>query len=179
NDPRFASFRQWMSEHGKATYYGYLLAYPKMTFSQPLIYATQMLNGTSDVVLFSEPTDMYRNPTHKQQFIPRWIRALSKLVFPVMPRWAYGLIYIVMICLAALALLRKWSLVPWLVIGIILLTIYPLMVIVWHGDPLEMGRHALPIAINFRLAGWLALGFLVDRWFYIYNKKKYLSSPSI
>lgn len=170
-DPRFAPLRQWMSEHGKATYYGYLLAYPEMTFSQPLIYATQLLNGTSDTVLFTEPTDMYRGPVHKNQFIPRWIRGLSKLVYPIMPQWTYGLVYLGMICLAALALLRKWSLVPWIIISTILVTIYPLMVIVWHGDPLEMGRHALPIAINFRLAGWLAIAFLVDQSITKFKKK--------
>ena len=37
-----------------------------------------------------------------------------------------------------------------------------MMFIIWHGEPLEIERHAVQIGIQLRLAGWLALPLLID-----------------
>jgi hypothetical protein len=36
--------------------------------------------------------------------------------------------------------------------------------VVWHGDPMEIERHALQIAIQIRLMLWLVLLLAVDHW---------------
>ena len=45
----------------------------------------------------------------------------------------------------------------WVVILALVVSIYPLMFIVWHGNPQEIERHALQIAVQLRLAGWMAV----------------------
>jgi ABC-type Fe3+ transport system permease subunit len=63
------------------------------------------------------------------------------------------------LCVAGAALWlrgsKKRSL--WIVILALVASIYPLMFIVWHGNPQEIERHALQIAVQLRLAGWLAV----------------------
>jgi hypothetical protein len=66
------------------------------------------------------------------------------------------------VLLTAWAIFRRWNLVPWLVVGVFVLTTYPLMALIWHAEPMEIGRHALPVSVNFRFAGWLAVVFLLD-----------------
>ena len=51
----------------------------------------------------------------------------------------------------------------WLVIAVFLVSLYPLMFIVWHGNPIEIERHAAPVGIQFRLAGWMAVVLLLDQ----------------
>jgi hypothetical protein len=171
-DPAYEPVRQWTTAHGKVTYIGYLLTHPSMTLSQPLEYAYELLNGASETLLYggSVPArDSYRRSPQINQVLPRYIRGLTKILFPVLPVWAYGIIYFGLVCLAGWALLHKWDPVIWLVIFIVLITIYPQMILVWFGDPLEMWRHALQISIGFRLAGWLTLGFAVDHWISAYR----------
>ncbi len=50
-----------------------------------------------------------------------------------------------------------------MVLAAILITIYPMLVLNWHGDPFEIARHAEQIAIQFRLAFWLAVLFIADQ----------------
>jgi hypothetical protein len=177
--PKFEAMRQWIKEHGKATYIKYLLTNPGMTLSQPLIYVTQILNGTAEEVLYHSYEGAYRKPLHTKQFVPRWMRLLTKAVFPTVPGWAYGILYLGFLGLSGWALWRGWNTVLWLVIAALLITLYPYMILIWFGDPLEIGRHALQIAISLRLAGILALALTVDRWLYLRRKKAAQSTLTV
>ncbi|HEX6836761.1 MAG TPA: hypothetical protein VF334_09325, partial [Polyangia bacterium] len=42
-------------------------------------------------------------------------------------------------------------------------TVYPLVVLVWHGDALEIQRHALVAMVSSRLALWGAYAVCIDR----------------
>jgi hypothetical protein len=42
-------------------------------------------------------------------------------------------------------------------------TIYPLMVLVWHGDAMETQRHALVVMVSSRLVLWGVYAVSVDR----------------
>jgi hypothetical protein len=170
-DPRLEAFRQWMSQHGKATYLGYLLTHPKTTLSQPLVNASEIFAGTATETLYESGTDWYRNPMHPNEFIPRYIRGLTKLIFPRLPLWAIVSIYFGQVVLTAWALFRRWNIAPWLIVGIFVISTYPLMVLIWQAEPLEISRHALPVAIDFHLASWLALAFLMDHLFEVWARK--------
>ena len=173
DDPAFEAVRQWTNAHGKATYIEYLLAHPWLTLTQPLDHSAELLNGTAETVLYGAivATDTYRVPLLQGQVIPRWLRGLTKVLFPILPVWAYAVVYLALAGLAGWALLRGWDPASWLVIAALLVTVYPLMALVWHGNPMEIGRHALQVAIAFRLAGWLALVFAVDRGLHLRKGK--------
>ena len=42
-------------------------------------------------------------------------------------------------------------------------TVYPMMVLVWHGDAMEFQRHALVPMMSLRIALWGAMAVSVDR----------------
>ncbi len=155
NDPSMEPVRQWVNAHGKQTYAGYLLTHLRTTLLAPLIKADLLLNGTLQ----------YGDPDHSQFFpaFPASLRWLTVVLFPILPSTWYALAYLAMLGLAIWAAMRGWGLSAWLVVGAILASMYPLMFLNWHGDPMEIERHALQVAIQFRLVFWLVLLLGVDR----------------
>jgi hypothetical protein len=86
-DPELEPVHQWMKANGKAAYIGYLLSNPGMTISQPIINATQLLDGSAYSVLSQAFRDLYRALLRAQEFLPHWMRAFTRLLFPTMPIW--------------------------------------------------------------------------------------------
>jgi hypothetical protein len=50
----------------------------------------------------------------------------------------------------------------WLVLTILLISLYPMMFIIWHGNPMEIERHATQLGIQFRLAGCMVIPMLLN-----------------
>lgn len=151
NDPSMEPVRQWTNEHGKAVYLGYLLSDLPASLSQPLDHAALLLNGTME----------YGDPDHARLFpsFPESIQGLTNVLFSSLTRSRryMALAYALMLALSAWALLRGWGRGVWGMLFAVLISVYPLMFLNWHGDPMEIERHALQIAIQFRLAFWLII----------------------
>jgi hypothetical protein len=156
-DPAMEPVRQWTDAHGKATYFGYLVAHLNISLRQPLSYAAQLLNGT---MAYGDPDTVKLFPK-----FPASLRAITNGLFPILSRRFAALAYVILVALTAWALLRGWGRGPWWVAAVILISMYPLMLVVWHGDPMEIERHALQIAIQFRLVLWLILLLALDHGF--------------
>jgi hypothetical protein len=154
-DPAMEPVRQWVNAYGKQTYAGYLLANLRTTLRAPLIRADVLLNGTLQ----------YGDPDHTQLFpaFPASLRGLTNVLFPILPLPYYAAAYVVLFTLLGWAVLRGWASSAWWVAGAILVSMYPLMFLNWHGDPMEIERHALQAAIQFRLVFWLLLLLALDR----------------
>ena len=75
----------------------------------------------------------------------------------------YGAAGIFLAGVTGWALYKGWNPVFWGIVAVLLITVYPLLLLAWHGDPLELDRHGLQIAIQFRLAFWLTLILLLDQ----------------
>lgn len=151
NDPSMEPVRRWTNEHGKAVYLGYLLSDLPASLSQPLDNAALLLNGTME----------YGDPDHARLFssFPESIQGLTNVLFSSLTRSRryQALGYVLMLALSAWALLRGWGRGVWWMLFAVLISVYPLMFLNWHGDPMEIERHALQIAIQFRLAFWLII----------------------
>ncbi len=63
----------------------------------------------------------------------------------------------------------------WLAAAVLLISMYPLMFLVWHGNPMEIPRYADQIAVQFRLAGWMILALGLD-WIAFHNLKEAASN---
>jgi hypothetical protein len=57
----------------------------------------------------------------------------------------------------------------WIVVILLLVTLYLLMFLVWHGDTVDMERHATPVGIQLRLAFWMMAVLLADVFAYRYG----------
>ncbi len=145
-------FRQWMSARGIRTYMLFLVSHPLETLTEPL----ERLD-----LLLKPPVGYYGD--RALLVFPGWVYALSAIVYP-------HPLELLLPCIGAIALLAiiltmmHRSRPEWAVPAALLLLTYPMMLIIWHGDSLEVGRHSFLLAMQFRLAGWLLLLFLADAW---------------
>jgi len=152
NDPKMQQVKQWVDQSGKTTYFLYLLNDFGNSLMEPIRQIPDLLDGS---------TLGYHFPIYSSiPFSKQMIEITDAFYF----RWP------VFEWLAGLTLFGGsiWWIFkgqvnsPWFVIMVLTLSIYPLMFIVWHGEPLEIARHALQIGIQFRLAAWMAFIFIVD-----------------
>lgn len=80
------------------------------------------------------------------------------------PRWVGVLgAFLLLGLVGAIVYWRSQDTNPiWLLVSIFMVSLYPLMFLVWHGNPLEIERHAAQIGVQVRLMGWLALVAAAD-----------------
>lgn len=152
HSPEMEAVRQWTNAHGKATYFGYLLSQPLSTLLEPMQAAGTLLDGTG--------MD-YRVPSAPGLAVPRILRGLTRLFFPRAPVWVYAAAWLVLLgaCVFGFIYDRQAA---WLAAAALLISMVPLMFLVWHANPMEIPRHADQIAIQFRLAGWMILALCLD-----------------
>ena len=149
SSPSYQAVNEWLMENGRSVYLAYLLNDPIASLTAPV----------QDIVhLVSPDSTEYRKPIKDT---PGWLISLSRILFPrsllialLLPLISGALILFT----AGRQTLQAWWIVPYL----LLLTVYPLMFIVFHGDAIELERHALQISMQVRLAGWMLLLALVD-----------------
>ena len=141
----------WVSVNGKSTYIKLLLINPLHSMRLPIDYTHQLISPDS-----SE----YRKPTRPT---PRWLSQMSNIIYPKTTEYLLiGLLILGILTLITswVQFLRPWWLIPWF----LLLTAYPLMFIIYHFDAIELERHAMQVALQLRLAGWMMLVYLLDAW---------------
>ncbi len=152
NSPTLQPLRDWIDCCGKQAYLKYLLFTPVETMLEPVEQWQKLVNGGNLE---------YRNPKYAFLELPEKTRQFHELFFPHQA-WAVGLLGLIsLVGVVDYAITKRQPL--WIVVGILFITIYPSMFIVWHGEPLEIERHAAQIGIQWRLAGWWGLVMLVER----------------
>jgi hypothetical protein len=139
--------RDWVNSKGKNIYLQYLLLRLGNSLLEPVYQASKLLNGSSVE---------YRREKQPVRPVPEVIIRISKIFYPRSPL-ILGLMLVLCVAGAALWLRGSKKRSLWIVILALVASIYPLMFIVWHGNPQEIERHALQIAVQLRLAGWLAV----------------------
>ncbi len=136
----------WIKSRGRYVYVRYLIADPVALVLAPLEDIDHMVSPDS-----SE----YRRREHPD---PAWFGALRGILYPkkvgLVLTWAA-----VLLAVLSFALWRQPQSVDYLVPVVLLATAFPLMIVVWHGDAVELERHAAQIAFQLRLALWMGSGF--------------------
>lgn len=151
--PEMARVHEWVINYGRSTYISYLLAYPVDTFLAPFSHLNSLMNGSNQE---------YRYPKYTVLPVPDRVKALTALYYPM--HWPE---MSVLIGITALSIFVAWKkrhpfpVLSWLVVAF-WVAVYPLILIIWHGNPLEIERHAGQIGIMLRLAGWISLVLLLD-----------------
>jgi|GEM_PF-868003 len=154
DDPGMAEVREWVSQYGLSTYLGYLISHPIDSLIEPLRQFPSILLGDNLE---------YHNPRYAVQTIPVWLMDLTRRFYP---RDFYTMIAFV--GLAAFGVIRyifdrNQARSSWIVVAVLLVSLYPMMFIIWHGNPIEIERHAASIGIQLRLMGWMTVALLLDQ----------------
>ncbi len=166
HSPEMEAVRQWTDAHGKATYFSYLLSQPLETLMAPLRDAKTLLDGTA--------MD-YRLPGFEGAVVPRPLRGLTRIMFLRLPGWAYAVAWLALLGASIVGFIYDRQRPTWLAAAVLLISMYPLMLLVWHGNPMEIPRHADQIAIQFRLAAWMIAALILD-WIVFKNLKEAASN---
>lgn len=145
-----AGFRAWFRDRGARTYAIWLLRHPWFAAGAPLGDTGEMLAPSYDA---------YK----PRGFSPPLGSTLDGLVYPAR-RSGLLLLGAAAVALAApkrrLLATRRELLVPAAMVALAVAAAF----VVWHADTIELGRHALAIAVRLRLAAWLLFLAAVGAW---------------
>lgn len=147
-NPELEDFVEWHNENGKQVYLRYLLRDPIEFFLGPIKNITFMVNAN--------PLSYYM----PDGFEPIFPAGLNNLVF--FKYWTlYSKIYTAFLLLAGVVVYiykRKEMLIVPLSMSLLL---YPHALIVWTASGGDVNRHSYQFRVQFRLALWLILIFLL------------------
>lgn len=147
-DPALKEFRDWVYRSGKSSYTRFLLAQPAITIQEPL----RNIEG-----LVAPKLSYYGSPG----FSPILTGALAEVIYfkkwALLWVWASGIIVG-----SAFVIAIQENKLRWLVPLTLVILAYPHAAVAWHGDPMDIGRHALQAGVHFRLGLWMLLLFAGD-----------------
>ncbi len=152
-DDELTPVKQWVDQSGRMTYLLYLLS----KFPAVLVEPVQQV----DLLLDGSVVKEYHYPIYLARWYSPQVRQITDFFYfqSGFFEWVAGLLLLIG---SVLWILRVKGFSAWFVVTIMAVSIYPLMFIIWHGEPMEIERHAIQIGIQFRLAAWMALLFFID-----------------
>jgi hypothetical protein len=147
NNPRLRPFSRWLFRDGKTVYTKFLIAHPIYTLTLPLVNVDEML-----AVDFSQLIPGYE---------PALPAMINELFFPIRWFWTYLGMSVLLFVIILWKQRRENSRVFWLIVLFFIFSI-PYLYLAWHGDALDLARHASIANIQFHLGFWLLLIFFLD-----------------
>ncbi len=144
-------FQAWLYREGRVAYYDFLFSHPGWTVAEPVRNAGGLLS----------PGVRSYGPDNYQGALPGWLEAA---VYPGgrMPLWSYVWLGLAAGTLAIAAAQRRQLPPGWLVGAAAVALVYPHAALVYHGDVMELARHAIGVAVQARIGVWLVLLFALD-----------------
>ena len=144
-DPSVDDLRRWLEGRARRTYVAFLLTHPGFAVGGPLGDIDQLLSPRLDF------------------YSPQGFRSLP------MSRLRVGTLATVavsggLLATAGVLAVRGRARGSWLVPASAMGLALPLSAVVWHGDTVEISRHAVCLAVQVRLGAWLLLCFVADSW---------------
>ncbi|MFZ6026472.1 MAG: hypothetical protein ACOYYS_02040 [Chloroflexota bacterium] len=148
-DEHYRPIYDWMVAHGSSAYARYLLLKPLNSMLLPFQDFRSLVSPDSSEYRIRMLDD------------PAWVTGLRHVLYPsnvfLLFAWLSGLV------VSAVWQYKRCIGLPWQVVPVaLLLTLYPLMFVIWHGDSIELERHAYQIDFQIRLALWLATVFVFE-----------------
>ncbi len=154
----FSGFEPWLTTSGKRTYARDLATQPRRLFLEPLEHWRALLCGDRTDEPSSPPLTFYARTK------PGRLRTLWTQFFLGRWKWLRGEFVVALVLLAWARRRTRLGIdaatAPLVVLAA---TVYPLLLLVWHGDAMEIQRHALVPMVSARLALWGAYAVAVDR----------------
>jgi hypothetical protein len=150
NSHQLRDFSKWLFMDGKTVYTKFLITHPIYTLTLPLVNVDKML-----AVDFSQLIPGYK---------PALPAIINELFFPVRWFWVYLGMSILLFVILLWKGRRDGSRVFWLIIIFFIFSI-PYLYLAWHGDALDLVRHASIANIQFHLGIWLLFVFYLDQKF--------------
>ncbi len=156
-DPALKEFRDWQYKYGQSTYVRFLLSSPLWTAVEPLRYPTELLHFPNKMVYFPHGFSPILTGLLDETVYPQ-----SLLVF--LNKWALVCLLLAGIVVSLVISVMAWRQrnAAWFTALVIVGLAYPHALIVVHGNPGEIGRHAVAINAQLGIGLWMLLLFGID-----------------
>jgi uncharacterized membrane protein (UPF0136 family) len=167
NDPRLEELRRWVRESGRSVYIGFLGSYPTWTLTAPSANLGDLVSPEPLGYLPQRLRNLLSSRLESALFPTLFVRATGYRDVKTSD-WLMVAIWMGFLAVSVFVVVRhrrSEAIVPFTMI----LLAYPMALIIWHGDAMEILRHALQIGIGLRLATWLLLLIVVDCLLYLLN----------
>jgi len=152
NSVELAKFEKWLFTEGRDVYVKFLLTHPRYTIESPLQNLDVLLAGD----FFEEIP------------VPGYTPALPTIICEILYPRQYFQLYLWFSIFASGFIfatgIRQKKRVNWVVFVFLFLAI-PHLYLVWHGDALDIARHAVMGNVQFHLGIWLLLVLFIDSIF--------------
>jgi hypothetical protein len=148
NTNELKKFSRWLFNDARNVYVKFLLTHPVYTITSPLMDIKALLGYD------------YLEGFHIPDYTPALPEQVNGLLYPVGWFWPYlwGLLLPTGFILATN--LRTKERVYWIIVAFLLLSL-PQLYLIWHGDALDVERHAVVMNIQFHLGIlWLVIFYL-------------------
>ena len=145
--PRFAALASWLRDDGASTYLEWLLTHPGYVVGEPLQRPERTFNNAQGHLVF------YAAPDRTD------VSLANTLLYP--PWWA--VLIAAVGAVAGAAATGRWRRPEWQMVALLGVLGVAHMLVAWHGDGMEVTRHASIGNVQIRLAVIVALGMLLPR----------------
>ncbi|MBN1454225.1 MAG: hypothetical protein JW963_24620 [Anaerolineales bacterium] len=150
NTNELKKFSRWLFKDARNVYVKFLLTHPIYTITSPLVDIRALLGYD------------YLEGFHIPNYIPTLPKQVDNLFYPVSWFWPYLWVSLLAAGFILVANLRIQKGVYWIIVVFLLLSL-PQLYLIWHGDALDVERHAVVMNIQFHLGLlWLVI-FHVDK----------------
>lgn len=149
-DPSGQPILDWMRENGRGVYYRFLIQNPWYFIGEPLQDLSKLVSPDSS--------------EYRERFYPEpvWIDATRNVLYP--ESLALLALWLLLLLIGIGWLISKKRIGRQLIIPLFLLISFvPMMLIVWHGDAIEVERHAQQVHLQLRLGLWIVTLIIIDR----------------
>jgi hypothetical protein len=144
-------FWSWFEESARLVHIKFLLSRPVYTLIAPLSDLPELL---------SPEISWYRVRIHSQ---PAWLSLASAFFYPK-SFLVLGIWLIPILGSTAVLIRSSRGQVFWAIPLLLLVSLYPLFLVIWHGDTAAMERHSQPVGLGLRLSLWLLTFFVLDEF---------------
>ncbi|MDX1992658.1 MAG: hypothetical protein SF029_09720 [bacterium] len=150
-DLSFPAFGEWIDTDAKSVYARYLLSRPVQSITEPLDWWNRLLLFEHNLLAAYMDTP----------YEAAWQKPITALVYTE----TWGLLLLSLVGFGAVAFSLLYFGLDWrlLLPLTLLLLVYPLAFLNWHGDSHAVERHALHVALQWRLALWLFILVAFDQ----------------
>jgi hypothetical protein len=150
----FDEFRTWVDERGRDTYSSFLLTHPGWVAFKPVGEVREMAAPEAGFVAttFKLRTDRFTN-------------FVGGIGFPYRPGLVLGWSFLAFVAYAIEFRKMRGTerRVAYIVFAIALIAI-PHAWAVWHGEALELNRHAIGVMVQLRIATWIMTATVLGIW---------------
>jgi len=148
----FAAFRDWIRRDGRRVYLDYLRSHPGWALRKPF--------DDRDRLLDIRVVEGYGHVYHNRPGGP--FTVIGAIAAPPFPALIEIWIGAAALALVVLVVRRRVSPAIAGVVGLVGLFAVAGYYAAWHGDALEVNRHALTAGVELRIACWIATALVVD-----------------